>query len=192
MPPSKTDSRPFSASMSWMLDNPIAKTHARRIMRHLHIAPGMRVLDVGCGSGRLAVPIAEVVGDGGEVVGLDIQERMIEKLERRARNHGLSNIKSVHAPAGEGKLPEGPYDLALLVAVLGEIPADRRRPAVDEIARSLKPGGILAVAEGPPDPHRQNKETVIGLGSAAGLEPLRETRVWGGFVLQLRKPPSKT
>jgi ubiquinone/menaquinone biosynthesis C-methylase UbiE len=190
MPHNKTETQPFSASLSWMLENPIARVHARRIMRHLEISPGMRVLDVGCGSGRLALPIAEIVGDGGEVVGLDLQERMVERLQRRAGTRGLGNVTSVHAPAGEGRLPEGPYDLALLIAVLGEIPEDRRALAVEEIARSLKPGGVLAVAEGPPDPHRQSKETVIALGSAADLEPMHEDRVWGGFVLQLRKASS--
>jgi ubiquinone/menaquinone biosynthesis C-methylase UbiE len=82
-----------------MLENPIARAHARRLMRNLEISPGMRVVDVGCGSGRLAIPIAEIVGDEGEVVGLDVQERMVEKLQRRAGARGLGNVTPVHAPA---------------------------------------------------------------------------------------------
>src|SRR5918999_1852248 len=64
--------QPFPAAWAWLLDNPIAVRHAGRIVQLLGIRPGMRVLDVGCGTGRLTLPVAELVGPSGEVVGLDL------------------------------------------------------------------------------------------------------------------------
>jgi ubiquinone/menaquinone biosynthesis C-methylase UbiE len=175
---------PFSATWAWILDNPIAARHARRVIRLLDIRPGMRVLDVGCGTGRLTLPLAELTGPSGEVVGLDVQSRMLEMLKRRAARRGLANVKTIHASAGRANLDPSSFDRALVVSVLGEIPARERDAAVEEIAAALEPGGLVAIAEGRPDPHRLSKEAVTALAREAGLRPVRVDPVWLGFVLQ--------
>lgn len=63
-----TDPEPFPASMAWLLDNPVARIQANRLVRRLPVEPGMRVVDVGCGPGRVTVPVGRIVGEGGEVV----------------------------------------------------------------------------------------------------------------------------
>ena len=171
-----------------MLDNPIAKAHARGILKRLEIRDGMRVVDVGCGVGRLTLPIAALVGTRGEVVALDLQERMLAKLARRAARRGLENVHPVRAGAGNGALEGRSFDLALLLAVLGEIPEHRRAAALKEIFEALVPGGLLAVAEGPPDPHRQSREAVLELSERTGFRLHREDPLWGGFLMQLRRP----
>jgi ubiquinone/menaquinone biosynthesis C-methylase UbiE len=175
---------PFSATWAWILSNPIATRHARRVVRLLGIRPGMRVLDVGCGTGRLSLPIAELTGPSGEVVGLDVQRRMLELLEHRAAARGLRNIRTIHGEAGSTGLESSSFDRALLVSVLGEIAPQQRDAALAEIAAALRPGGLLAVAEGPPDPHRLSEEAVTILTQGAGLRPVRVDPVWLGFVLQ--------
>jgi ubiquinone/menaquinone biosynthesis C-methylase UbiE len=187
-PPSQEKSQPFSAALSWILENPIARAHARRLLGLLEIQSGMRVLDVGCGTGRLALPVSRLVGEHGEVVAVDIQERMLQKLERRAASHRLANVSTVHAAAGGASLPAGYFHLALLASVVGEIPPSARQGAVREIADALEPGGTLAVSEGRPDPHRQSKEAILTLTDAAGLRFERSDPVWLGFLLQVRKP----
>src|SRR5512136_849620 len=60
------------------LDNPFAETHqAAFIVKTLALAPGMTVLDAGCGPGRLTVPLAKGVGASGGVVAMDIQAGML-------------------------------------------------------------------------------------------------------------------
>src|SRR5262249_5332018 len=105
------------------LDNPFAKTNrAAVIVQHLDLQPGMAVLDVGCGPGRLAIRTAEQVGRQGEVVAMDVQAGMLRRAEAKARAASLANIRFLEAAAGEGKLDRNHFDRALLVTVLGEIP----------------------------------------------------------------------
>src|SRR5256885_15327780 len=63
---------PFPAERARLLESPFARRQTARILGNLDLAPGMRVLDVGAGVGRLSVPVATRVGAQGEVVALDI------------------------------------------------------------------------------------------------------------------------
>jgi ubiquinone/menaquinone biosynthesis C-methylase UbiE len=137
----------------------------------------MRVLDIGAGVGRLSIPVATRVSPQGEVVALDIQQEMLEILQKRAAEAGVTNIRTVRASAGEGALEEHTFDRALLVAVLGEIPANRRLPALQEIREALKPDGILYVVEGPFDPHYQTRRAVARMAEEAGFKLLGTRRL---------------
>jgi ubiquinone/menaquinone biosynthesis C-methylase UbiE len=105
----------------------------------------MAVLDLGCGPGRLTVPLARCVGGHGQVVAVDIQDGMLDRARDKARDTGLANIQFVCASAGDGALGRDRFDRAFMVTVLGEI-ADRDA-AMREIFHALKPGGILSVTE---------------------------------------------
>jgi ubiquinone/menaquinone biosynthesis C-methylase UbiE len=168
---------PFPAARAGVLDNPLARQQAARIVRSLDLASGMRVLDVGAGVGRLSIPVAAKVGPEGEVVALDVQQEMLERLEKRAADAGTANVRTLRAAAGEGATETDGFDRALLVAVLGEIPPDRRVPALREIREALKPNGILYVIEGPGDPHYQSRKAVARLGADAGFKMVGTRRL---------------
>ena len=131
------------------------------------IAPGMQVLDIGCGAGRLSLAAGQRVGPSGRVVALDIKEPMILRLQGRLTERGVSNIYPMLAGADEGKLERETFDRAFLVTVLGEIP-DRSK-AMRDIYEALKPGGLLSVTEMFPDPHYQTRNKVRELAGQAGL-----------------------
>jgi ubiquinone/menaquinone biosynthesis C-methylase UbiE len=179
---------PFPASMAWVLDNPLAKMHARRIVRELKVRREMRILDVGAGTGRLAIPLAEKVGPEGEVVATDLQPEMLRRLERRAVRRRVKNIRTIVGRAGETELPERHFDVAVMSSILGEIAGSERVQAMREIHRTLKPGGVLVVVEQHPDPHIQKPEAVRAYGKEAGFEAGAFRRVWLGHVTQLLKP----
>lgn len=179
---------PFPASQAWLLDNALGRLQAGRILWRLGIERGMRVVDVGCGPGRLTLPLARMVGGEGEVLAVDLQPAMLAMVERRAAAEGLQNVRTVEAGAGSGALPAGRFDLALLSFVLGEIPADRRLAAIQEIAAALRTGGRLAVVEGIFDPHRQSREAVLALTEPAGLRLDLEDRRLMRTLLVFRKP----
>ena len=95
---------------------------AKTVLERAGIRPGMRVLDAGCGPGRLTLPASIMVGPSGQVVAVDIQRRMLDMLRDRVAKKGLTNVELVLAGLGEGRLAVKGFDIALLVTVLGEIP----------------------------------------------------------------------
>jgi ubiquinone/menaquinone biosynthesis C-methylase UbiE len=185
---SRRKSVPCPAWLRWLveLDNPFTKTNrAAFIVETLALSPGMTVLDAGCGPGRLTVPLARSVGPTGRVVALDIQPGMLARARSKVEAAGLANVEFVAAALGDGKLPANCFDRAVLVTVLGEIPD--RAAALDELFRSLKPGGVLAVVEVIFDPHFQTRSTVTSLATSIGF---RERAFFGhrlAYVIHFEK-----
>jgi len=176
---------------SWLasiveLENPLAREHRSGvIVERLGLRPGMKVLDVGCGPGRVPLPLARSVAPNGEVVAIDIQPGMIKRARENAQRADLSNIRFMLADVGTGRLERDRYDRAVLVTVLGEIPD--RAAAVKEIFDALKPGGLLSVTEIMADPHYQGRATVLRFAAAAGF---RERGFFGNrfaYTLLLEK-----
>lgn len=167
----RRDALPCPTWLAWMveMDNPFTEVNrARVIVGLLELVPGMKVLDAGCGPGRLTLPLAETVGAGGEVTALDIQDGMLDRVRSKVEAAGLQNVRFIHAALGEGKLPQAYFDRVVLVTVLGEIPD--QDSALKEIHGALKPGGILSVTEVIFDPHFQSREAVVKLAQAAGFK----------------------
>ncbi len=113
---------PLSPRLFFLLENPLtgAFVEAPLLVGRLGLAPGMKVLDAGCGPGRLTVPLAKAVGPGGEAVALDGQPAMLGRLEGRLRAEGVKNVRSLLGKLGEGALfgegapvvEEGSFDRA--------------------------------------------------------------------------------
>jgi ubiquinone/menaquinone biosynthesis C-methylase UbiE len=155
-------------------------------LKRLSLNQGMRVVDIGCGPGRLTARIAKAVGPSGDVVGVDVDPRVLRVAEKHAKAVGLKNIHFILAGAGEGKLGQSRFDRAVLVAVLGEI--TNRNAAMVEIFEALKPGGLSSITEVALDPHRQSLDEVRRLAKATGFV---EQACFGNrllFTINLVKP----
>ena len=167
---SKRSSIPCPAWLGLLveMENPVFRNnHSRTIIKNSEIEPGMKVLDFGCGPGRVTIPTAIAVGPTGSVSALDIQADMLEKVRIKAEKADIYNIEYLRSAAGEGKLGEHRYDRVLLVNVIGEIPD--WDTALKEIFNSLKPGGILSVTEVIADPHFQTGKKVTVAAEKAGF-----------------------
>lgn len=186
---SRRYSLPCPVWLRWMveLDNPFTKTNrAAVILEYLDLQPGMAIMDVGCGPGRLTIPAARQVGEQGRVMAVDIQAGMLARARKKAESANLENIQFVNAGVGEDKLGKDEFDRALLVTVLGEIPD--RETAMKEIYKALKPGGVLSVTEVIFDPHFQRRQAATQLAELAGF---REKAFYGNaiaYTMHFEKP----
>ncbi|PSB23308.1 hypothetical protein C7B61_03790 [filamentous cyanobacterium CCP1] len=181
-------SLPCPPWLGWSLENGYmnAVASSATLLDRLEIASGMRVLDIGCGPGRITIPAAERVGPNGEVVALDIQQGMLDRVAKRVRERNLTNVRMIRAGAGEGKLEHHAFDRAWLVTVLGEIPD--REAALREVYEALKPNGVLSITEVIPDPHYQSQSTVRRLAEEAGFRFDRLYGNWLAFTMNFVRP----
>src|SRR5947209_18938744 len=81
------------------------------LFRRAGLREGLRVVEVGCGSGNTSCWLATQVGPGGSVVGLDNSPAQIEQARRQADARGLANVRFVVADACAPGLPQGSFDL---------------------------------------------------------------------------------
>lgn len=180
---------PCPAWLSWLveLDNPFTTINrAATIIHHADLARGMKVIDIGCGPGRITIPLAQAVGPNGSVVAMDMQVAMLDKVREKVINQKIENISLLEAAIGAGKLPQNYFDRAILVTVLGEIPEQEK--AMAEIFSALKPGGILSITEIVFDPHFQRYSNVLSLAKNAGFTEKEFFGHWYAYTLHVQKP----
>ena len=179
---------PCPSWLAWLveMENPLQKNYnASSLIRQLGIQPGMKVLDAGCGPGRVSIPLAVAVGPEGRVVAVDVQPRMLDRARGKARSGGLTNIEFLETAIETGGLVDAEFDRVVLAAVLGEIPD--RQGAMREIYRALKAGGILAISEIVLDPHYQSRSTILKLASQTGFHEKEFKGNRFSFTLLLEK-----
>src|SRR5262245_4571917 len=109
--------------------------------KSLGIKPGIRVLDLGCGDGNTALPIARL---GADVTGIDIASNLVEAGNRRAAAAGLSNLKFEEGDASNLQgVPDHSFDLT--VSLFGAMFAPRPFDVAKEMVRVTKPGGRIVM-----------------------------------------------
>jgi ubiquinone/menaquinone biosynthesis C-methylase UbiE len=138
----------------------------RRLIGRMGIAPGDTVLEIGCGPGYFSAGVAAHLGHG-RLVLFDYQSEMLDIAERRLKQRGLSNYERRQGDAKALPFPDGRFDAAFLVTVLGEVGDPSR--ALAEAARVLRPGGTLSVSEMAGDPDYLRFDTLKAMAQAAGF-----------------------
>ncbi|MBA2565606.1 MAG: methyltransferase domain-containing protein [Gemmatimonadetes bacterium] len=94
---------------------------AQRVMSLLHVREGMRVADIGAGSGYYTLRLSRRVGPGGTVLAQDIMPEYLEKLAGRVKREGLDNVRLGLGDAHDPRLPPSSIDLAILVHMYHEV-----------------------------------------------------------------------
>jgi ubiquinone/menaquinone biosynthesis C-methylase UbiE len=129
-----------------ILENPdrLAALQVDRVVEALGLRPGMRVADLGAGTGVFTVPIAKVVGDEGKVYAIDVDSGLLAIVSSKAKAEGFANVETVVAGATDPRLPE-PVDLLFLCDTLHHLP--NQGSYVRQFAKLLRPGGRVVVIE---------------------------------------------
>jgi len=117
-----------------------------RMLDLSRVTSGESVLDVGCGTGTLAIAAKRRVGDAGTVDGVDASVEMIERARKKAKR---AHSGAVFQMALAESLPfdTGHFDVVLSTVMLHHLPRAVRAQAIQEMRRVLKPGGRLLIVD---------------------------------------------
>lgn len=110
------------------------------------IRPGDWVLDVGCGTGGLAIAAKAIAGPTGEVYGIDASPNMIEVAQRKSGQAGVEVSFQVDL-IEQISFPDDQFDAVTSSLMMHHLPTDLKRAGLAEIYRVLKPGGRLLIAD---------------------------------------------
>jgi len=152
------------------------------VISRLGLKPGMVVADLGAGSGFFSRPLAEAVAPSGRVYAVDIQQGLLDYIDRRNKEEKIGNVKTVLGELDDPKIPGNDVELAFFNDVLHHI--EHRDAYLKALARYIRPTGRIAVIEmdknDPNGSHRNQPEVQVSREqldqwmSDAGFQPVKE------------------
>src|SRR5215813_5369903 len=129
----------------WLITFGRERAFREKMLRLAHLEPGESVLDLGCGTGSLAIVAKRHVGPTGTVYGVDASPEMIARAEKKVRKTGVGVVFK-QAFAQSLPFTDSQFDVALTTMMLHHLPQKARQELAVEIRRVLKPGGrVLAI-----------------------------------------------
>ena len=132
--------------IAYTFDNPLRLLfHSSEKILGPYVADGMKVLDVGCGMGFFSIGIAKLVGDKGCVIATDVQQKMLNILEKRAEKTGVSDRIRIHRCELNKLGVETTVDFILAFWMVHEVPDTNI--FFRQIRSCLKPNGKILIAE---------------------------------------------
>ena len=124
----------------WVLTMGRDRTFREKTLDLARLAEGEAVLDIGCGTGTLAIAAKRRVGPAARVAGIDPSPEMIARARKKARRAGVA-VSFDKAVAEELPFEAGSFDVVMGTLMLHHLPEDARQKCIAEVRRVLKPGG---------------------------------------------------
>ncbi|MEO7003647.1 MAG: methyltransferase domain-containing protein [Ktedonobacterales bacterium] len=136
--------------MVWYMDTFLFRGQLRELRQRAitlaGIQPGERALDVGCGTGTLAMEVARRLGSAGRVVGIDPGAPQIDVARTKAARRNLP-IEFQIGVIEQLAFPDQTFDVVFSTLMMHHLPKSLKEQGLAEIARVLKPGGRLVIAD---------------------------------------------
>jgi SAM-dependent methyltransferase len=175
-----------------------ADVHGEATLCAALVPPGSRVLDAGCGTGRVAIRLAEL---GYDCTGADVDSSMLAVARERAPD--LTWVDADLSTLDLLAAGHPPYDLVVLAGNVVPLVAPGTEPTVvGQVARHVRPGGVLVAGFGLDRAHLPPAAALLDLADydawcdAAGLLPVRRLATWdgqpydgGGYAVSIHTRP---
>lgn len=126
----------YDPILCWLMREELIK---RRLIQEASIRPGQRVLDLGCGTGTLAIMVKQAIPEA-EVTGLDGDPKVLEIARLKAAKAGV-DLNLDHGMAYQLPYPDGSFDRVLSSFVFHHLESDDKRQTMREVYRVLRPEG---------------------------------------------------
>ncbi|MBU0483028.1 MAG: class I SAM-dependent methyltransferase [Proteobacteria bacterium] len=169
--------------LAYTFDNPLRRfLHRPAEIFDSHLQEGMTVLDLGCGMGYFSIAMAGIVGDSGQVISVDLQEKMLAILKKRAIKAGLANrIAPVQCTEENVGVTEK-ADFALAFWMVHETPSQKR--FLSQVFALLKESGKMLIAEPRMHVTVTDFEKTLDLATRVGFKEISCPKVrWSRAVL---------
>jgi len=141
----------------------VATQKVDEVIAKLALKPGMIVADIGAGSGLFSRPLAKAVGPTGKIYAVDIQQDLLDIINKRSKDEKIANIQTVLGEFDDPKIPTRNVDLAFINDVLHHI--QNRATYVKALGTYVKAGGRVAIIDmnssDPNTPHKGQPELLI-------------------------------
>ncbi|MDD1754363.1 MAG: class I SAM-dependent methyltransferase [Methanothrix sp.] len=173
------------------LDNWIRKAvHNPAKIIGRYIEEGQTVLDLGCGPGMFSLAMAEMVGEGGKVISVDIQDEMLQILRQKSERAGMRSRIILHKAQPEKIGIFAKVDFALAFYMVHEVPD--RAGFLKEVAAAIKPQGKFLIVE--PNFHvsKTSFEETINIAESSGLSLISRPNVLFSRAALMQKRPIHT
>ena len=157
-------------------DNPLRHLfHKPDAMLRDLVHEGDRCVDLGCGIGYFTIPMARLVGPAGCVVAVDVQQRMLAGVRRRAGKAGLESRIMFQLADPAGLELEGPFDFALAFWMVHEVP-DQPSFFV-RVADAMKPDSLMLLVEPKAEVDERAFSETLRWAGAAGFRHVSDMQV---------------
>lgn len=160
----------------YFIDNPLRRLlHDPGKILGPYVKPGMTVMDIGCGMGFCSIAMARMVGNEGKVIAVDLQQKMLDVLAKRAKKAGVAERIETHRCEADSLGVDTAVDFVLAFMMVHEVPNARR--LLTEVHAYLKLKGKLLIAE--PRFHVSGRafQATVTVAEEVGLHLAEEPRV---------------
>jgi ubiquinone/menaquinone biosynthesis C-methylase UbiE len=169
--------------MGWFVDTFLFRRQWKQLrqktIKLASLQQGESALDVGCGTGTLALEAARHTGRAGRVVGIDPSEQQIARARSKATRHNAP-VDFQNGVIEQLPFTDQTFDVVLSTLMMHHLPAKLKRQGLAEIARVLKPGGRLVIADFKPKQERQGQAARFHAGGS-GMQDLATMVADAGF-----------
>jgi ubiquinone/menaquinone biosynthesis C-methylase UbiE len=170
------------------------KLYPDRVMAAVGVQAGMVIGEVGAGNGYFTVKLASKVGPDGRVYANDIDENVLEALDERCEEEGLTNIVTMVGEEDDPLLPDGALDMVFMVYAFHDI--DQQVSLLISLKQDLKPGASVVILDEDPEKteeygHFLTTDEVVELFDQAGYRLVQsETFLEEDLVLAFKVEPA--
>jgi ubiquinone/menaquinone biosynthesis C-methylase UbiE len=160
----------------YFIDNPLRRLlHKPETILGRYVRRGMTVMDFGCGMGIFSIAMAQLVGPEGRVFAVDLQQKMLDVMEKRARKVGVADRITSHPCEATSIGLDEPVEFALAFYSAHEVPDLRRLLA--EIHGCLRRSGQLLVVEPIGHVTAKDFEAMVSMAEAIGYRVQERPKV---------------